>query len=76
MNQILLQEALMERLDYLEVKVAYQEDTIEKLNQILIEQQQSLELMERKMSIVSDKLKTLQTSDLPSADQIEIPPHY
>lgn len=76
MNQILLQEALMERLDYLEVKVAYQEDTIEKLNQILIEQQQSLELMERKMSVVSDKLKTLQTSDLPSADQIEIPPHY
>ncbi|MFC3122611.1 SlyX family protein [Agaribacter flavus] len=76
MNQILKQEVLIERLDYLEVKVAYQEDTIEKLNQTLVEQQQMIEKMERKMTIVSDKLKSIQISEMPSADQVEIPPHY
>ncbi|MGQ8366494.1 SlyX family protein [Glaciecola sp. 1036] len=65
-----------ERIDYLEIKVAYQEDTIEQLNQTIIKQQLLLNELTERMQFLGEKLASIQVSNLASGDQVEIPPHY
>lgn len=64
------------RITELEVKVAYQEDTIEQLNCALSTQQKIMSDLEYKLQLISDKLKAMPVSDIGS-NQIEPPPpHY
>ena len=69
-------QELVERIEALEIKSAYQEDTIEKLNTVVIEQEARLNACEQKMKLLMDKLKELQPESAASFDQQEIPPHY
>ncbi len=63
------------RVMELEIKSAHQEDTIEQLNHIIIEQQNSINGMVRQLELLQDKLSSLQNSS--EKETIEAPPpHY
>jgi SlyX protein len=60
----------------LEIKLAYQEDTIESLNQTVIAQQVKISQLEKTMSLVIEKMQSSATPEGVSSNQIELPPHY
>lgn len=61
----------------LEIKIAYQEDLLQTLNDIVAKQQQRLDALEYACKSMSEKMVSLALK-LPeeSALQYEIPPHY
>ncbi len=67
---------LQTQIDELQSKLAFQEHTIESLNTALSTQQGQIIEMERKLGFVIDKIKTLQQSNIASADEETPPPHY
>ena len=66
---------LESRITELEEKLAYQEDTLHKLDDALISQQRQLLETERKINLLMDQLQKLESS-LPEPPQDEKPPHY
>ena len=66
----------MNEIEELQMKVAFQENTIEELNQSIIAQQKQLDDLTFKMKHVTNKLKELSVSQLPNSNEHEIPPHY
>ncbi len=69
-------ENINSRIEALEIKSAYQEDTIEKLNSVIIEQEARIASSEQKISLLIDKLKEFQPEAGTSFNQQELPPHY
>jgi SlyX protein len=67
---------LEERIIDLETRLAFQEDTIEQLNQELIAQQRQLELVLRRLEAAEDRLKSLQSSVVALPHEETPPPHY
>ena len=63
-------------IESLEIKLAYQEDTIESLNQTVIQQQEQIDILQHQLKVVLNKINSLSEPDLPTNDQIELPPHY
>ncbi|MFZ7136549.1 SlyX family protein [Avibacterium avium] len=72
--QIQLEQA--KQIAELETKVAFQEHTIEELNQALVEQQFMLEKMQLQLRHLAAKLKDLQPSNIASQAEETPPPHY
>lgn len=64
-----------ERFIELEIKVAYQEDLLQALNQIVSGQQQRLDRLEASNRILHERLKNLQL-DEPEQAIDQTPPHY
>lgn len=66
-----------ERLDDLEIKLAFQEELVETLNGIVARQQQELELLQRQVRYLYQQIRDLRPADeaTPSPED-EIPPHY
>lgn len=60
----------------LQMKIAYQEDTIEKLNAALADQQKQLDQLQFQMRHVVDKLQQVGTSNIASLADETPPPHY
>ena len=60
----------------LEMKIAFQEKTIEELNQALIQQHFSIDKMHVQLRYLVNKLKDIQTSNIASAAEETPPPHY
>lgn len=69
-------EELQQRVDDLEVKAAFQEQTIEELNEALSQQQLLITKMQDQMKYVVGKVKNLDTSNLADAAEETPPPHY
>lgn len=69
-------EDLEHTLESLEIKLAYQEDTIESLNQTVIDQQKTIDLMTFKLEKIIEKVNSIQNSSSDSSDKVELPPHY
>lgn len=67
---------LSQRLTELETKVAFQDITIEELNQALIHQQFALEKAQTQLRQLAEKLRGMQPSNLASAAEETPPPHY
>lgn len=71
---------LEERITQLELKVAFQDDTIEQLNKALCDQQQQLQQLSTTVNVLTEKLKELISDkpDQPShfSPDTERPPHY
>lgn len=65
-----------ERLDLIETKIAYQELTISELNEVIIEQQKTIDRMEKQLREITDKLNDI--AELTGSDRggIQKPPHY
>ncbi|GHY58549.1 protein SlyX [Vibrio cholerae] len=67
---------LQERIEDLECKLAFQEQTIETLNDTLTQQQLLLSKMQDQMKYVVGKVKNMDTSTLADPAHETPPPHY
>jgi SlyX protein len=67
-------EALTARIDTLEVRIAYQDDTVETLNGTITEQWKRIDDLTRQIARLSDRLDQAGTGDQPAPS--EKPPHY
>ena len=67
-------KALSERIDALESKLAFQDDTIETLNQTITAQWQTIDTLTRQVARLSERLQEAETTTLRPAN--EPPPHY
>ncbi|MEL0037046.1 MAG: SlyX family protein [Gammaproteobacteria bacterium] len=66
---------LLARIELLESKVAFQDDTIEQLNQSLIELNNTMLAIRGDLVLLAEKLNNANESTT-DPTQIEIPPHY
>jgi len=66
--------ALGERIDALEARVAYQDDTIESLNQTITAQWKQIDALTRQVAALSDRLQEAEARAPGPAN--ERPPHY
>jgi SlyX protein len=65
-----------ERIVELETRLAFQEESINSLNQLLLDQQRSIEHLQREMQILRERQKAMTPSPL-DGDAPELPPpHY
>lgn len=64
------------RLEALEVKLSYQESTIQELSKALYAQAQGFERMERLVKEITGKMKDLVQESQPGLPVNERPPHY
>lgn len=60
----------------LEIKLAFQDDLVETLNQIVIGQQQQLDLLQQQVQLLYQQLKSLQPSNIADLAEEAPPPHY
>ena len=65
-----------ERLIELETKIAYQDNTIDVLNEIVTKQQDRLDLLEARMKALQDQIATLAGAVSGSRLPDPPPPHY
>ncbi|MCF7504629.1 MULTISPECIES: SlyX family protein [Vibrio] len=69
-------EQLESRVNDLECQVAFQEQTIEELNEALSQQQMLITRMQDQMKFVVGKVKNMDGSNLADASEETPPPHY
>lgn len=67
---------LQEQINNLEIKVAFQEQTIDELNDALTEQQKSLAKLTTQIAFLITKLKAMEPSNMANASEETPPPHY
>ncbi|WP_273802268.1 SlyX family protein [Proteus vulgaris] len=60
----------------LESKVAFQDATIEELNQVVTQQQIEISRFKEALKIVTERLKTSQSSIIARPEDETPPPHY
>ena len=65
---------LAERIDTLETRLAYQDDTIETLNQTITAQWKQIDLLTRKVAELGERLQEAEANAPGPAN--EPPPHY
>jgi SlyX protein len=65
---------LAERIDTLETRLAYQDDTIETLNQTITAQWKQIDLLTRKIAELGERLREAEANVPGPAN--EPPPHY
>jgi uncharacterized coiled-coil protein SlyX len=68
------EKGLSERVDALEMRVAYQDDTIETLNQTITAQWQQIDALTRQLAELRERLRDAERSA--PAPVNEPPPHY
>ncbi|PAJ73053.1 SlyX protein [Pseudoalteromonas sp. NBT06-2] len=69
--------ALEDRVNELEAKIAFQDETIDILNDELKMHQQLIAKIQRQTELLAEKVKESQNADLGPEQQIEPPPpHY
>ena len=73
-----MEPSIESRLDELESRLAFQEDHIESLNEVIARQDLELRRLELKIKSLGDQLSDLAESDaMPGASSgHEVPPHY
>ncbi len=70
------QQQLLARIDELEMKQAFQEQTIDDLNEALTKQQFMIDKMEVQLRFLVGKVKGMQTSNMATESEETPPPHY
>ena len=68
-------QPLSERLEALEIRVAYQDETIETLNATITAQWQQIDALTRQIKAFNDRLQQAE-ANAPAAPTNERPPHY
>ncbi|WGD50633.1 SlyX family protein [Bradyrhizobium sp. CB1650] len=67
-------KALSERIDTLETRLAYQDDTIESLNQTITAQWKQIDALTRQIAQLAERLQEAEANSPGPAN--ERPPHY
>ena len=67
---------MSERLTELEVRVAFQEKTLQDLNEVVTRQQQEIDRLTKEMEAVKSQLSGLAPSMVIPQEDEEPPPHY
>jgi SlyX protein len=70
------QSKLENRIEQLEMKVAFQEDNIDTLNSEIFEQQRRIQQLAEQVSLLAIKLKESEPNQLASEKEEMRPPHY
>ncbi|MBU3069555.1 SlyX family protein [Aestuariicella sp. G3-2] len=72
------QEQLQQQIEELETRLAFQEDTLNALDQVIAEQDRLLSRQQMQLQLLAEKFKTMESRlddpQAPMAD--ERPPHY
>ncbi|PHS32720.1 MAG: hypothetical protein COA95_02950 [Methylophaga sp.] len=63
-------------IDDLQMKLAFQDELLEQLNQVVTDQQQQLSRLELALESMKLQVNTMQTASQESGQQHELPPHY
>lgn len=71
-----MQQELVERIDHLESRLAFQDHTIEQLNLELTQQQRQLEKLRLQLDLLVNRMREMQTSQIASQAEETPPPHY
>ncbi|PSW04836.1 SlyX family protein [Photobacterium lipolyticum] len=69
-------EKLQAQIDELEMKQAFQEQTIDELNQALTDQQFQFDKMQVQLKFLVGKVKGFQGSNMAEESEETPPPHY
>ena len=70
------QQILEDRIAELEMKIAFQEQLLDELNQALVQQQFEMDKIQLQLRSLAGKLKDMQPSNIASQAEETPPPHY
>lgn len=65
-----------ERLIELETKLAYQEDTMQQLNDVVCRQQDQIDRLLERCDLLTSRTQELAAKLPGDSDGVELPPHY
>lgn len=71
-----MNDELIARLDELETRLAFQDDTIEALNEVVSRQELALEKLQRSLELLARRQADLAASLPGGAEDDQPPPHY
>ncbi len=70
------EQRLQKKIDTLEIKQAFQEHTIDELNDALVELQKTTSKLSGQISFLVSKLKSMEPANIASLSDETPPPHY
>jgi SlyX protein len=65
-----------QRLEALEIKASFTEDLVDKLDQVIIGQQRTIDALVNALSLLRDQAATASERGAPRNLRDELPPHY
>ncbi|WP_028025933.1 SlyX family protein [Enterovibrio calviensis] len=70
------EQQLQKQIEDLEIKQAFQEHTIDELNDALTGQQKTIDRMNTQIAFLVTKLKAMEPANIASMNEETPPPHY